>query len=453
MTGIRFSQYNTQNGKLLTTPNTHQQAPVSQVDTKIIVADIKNTLCSKAGNEHMGQSLSSITFDYKDGTLRLAFPHDILKTWFLEKQSGTLNTIIRQHPSITGIEYTVRSAPPIKSRPTLQKAASPENPAPRYSFENFLTNAKNDTLCQAIANQDKPNFNPLILYGKNGRGKTHLLEAILEKMGTAAAHGFWGDITSLNTLFARLKRDNFFSVASSYRFLFLDDFHKIIEFPDLQNELIPLFDTLLAQQKQMVFCTSVPVTDFADMLPQLKSRLLGGVIASLKKPDIDIKIRFVQRENKRRDLKLDKEQVFYLVRHFDDFRSLEGSLLKIAAYKQLVSSDLSLTLLKNIVSEISDKNQPPSAEKIIRAVCDYYQISEEDIRSSKRKKAIAGARQVAIFLCRTYLGFSFPALGTLFGNKDHTTALYSFRKIEHRIKNEPELKKELARIYATAKTN
>ena len=115
MTGIRFSQYNTQNGKLLTTPNTHQQAPVSQVDTKIIVADIKNTLCSKAGNEHMGQSLSSITFDYKDGTLRLAFPHDILKTWFLEKQAGTLNTIIRQHPSITGIEYTVRSAPPIKS--------------------------------------------------------------------------------------------------------------------------------------------------------------------------------------------------------------------------------------------------------------------------------------------------------------------------------------------------
>ncbi len=437
---------------VLTAQDIHHELP--QADSKAIAAHIKNTLCSKVEKQHAEQGLSSVSFDYANGTLRLAFPHDILKAWFLENEANTLTKIVQQYPTITGIEYTVRSTLQTKSQLPLQKMVVPEKPMPRHTFSDFITNAKNDfpfTLCQAVANQNKPEFNPLVLYGKNGRGKTHLLEAILEQMGASATYGFWSNISRLHEFFIQHKRDSFFSVTSTYRFLFLDDFHEIIDFPDLQSELVSLFDAFVAQQKQMVFSTSVPVNDFTDMLPQLKSRLLSGLIVSLKKPDIDIKLRFIQRENKRRSLELNEEQIFYLVRQFDDFRSLKGSLLKIAAYKQLVTSDLSRAQFKSIVSGIANKNQVPEAEKIIKAVCDHYQVSLEDIRSSKRKKNIAGARQVAIFLCRKHLGISFPALGSMFGNKDHTTALYSFKKIEHRAKKEPELKKELARIYAAAK--
>lgn len=438
----------------LTKQSIQEAFSVPAADTKAIVADIKKTLCSKADKQRAGKSLSAITFDCADGVLRLTFPHDILKAWFLENKASALNAIVRQHPAITGVEYATRTAGHLKPRPTPRQEAAHNNAPPRYSFDNFITNDKNDfpfTLCQAVAEQEKTDFNPLILYGKNGRGKTHLLKAILDKMGMAATHGFGGNINSLQTLLNRLKRDKFFSVVSTYRFLFLDDFHEIVDFPALQNELVPLFDTFVARQKQIVFSTSVPINDFTDILPQLKSRLLGGVIASLKKPDIDIKIRFVQRENKQRGLELNEEQIFYLVRLFDDFRSLEGCLLKIEAYKKLINSTFSQAQFKSIVSEIADRKQAPGPKNIIRATCEYYQVSEEDICSGKRQKAIAGARQVAIFLCRKHLGLSYPALGTLFGNKDHTTALYSYRKIEHRTKNDPALKKELGRIYAAAK--
>ncbi len=430
----------------------HKQSTLSNTKQREIAAGIKNMLYGEADKEQAAQSLSAIDFTCTDSTLRLTFPHEILKVWFLENHAQTLLKTVKTCENITNIDYFVSKtqSPKTFSLPNTNNKSD----GFEQSFANFLTNDKNNfplTLCKSVTEQNNSEYNPIILYGKHGHGKTHLLNAMHHKFTTKARSGFYGDVHELNKLFYKTGTQNFASACNKFSFFLLDDFHALANHLELQSELISLFDFFKTKPKPMVFASSVKINDCNQLLPQLKSRLLGGLLLSLKKPDLDIKLRFVKRECKRHGLELSEEQIFYLVRQFHDFRSLKGSILKTVAYKQLVNQDISFNRLQKIVEDISDKNKPPEAKMIINATCDRYQISLEDICSSKRKKEISFARQIAMYLCRKQLGISFPQIGSLFGNKNHTTVMYSIQKIEHQLKKEPELKKELEIIYEKAK--
>lgn len=430
----------------------HQYNATSDSNQQDIAAEIKNILCERADKTHFCQSFSAIDFSYANSTLRLTFPHEILKTWFMDNHAQTLLETVKSYENITHIDYFISKTQNTKTFSF--PSTNGKNDTYEQSFANFLTNDKNNfpfTLCKSITEQNNFEYNPIILYGKHGHGKTHLLSAMHHKFTTKALSGFYGNVHELNKLFCKARTDNFTSTCNKFDFFLLDDFHTVANYNELQNELISLFDFFKTKPKPMVFASSVKINDCSQLLPQLKSRLLGGLLLSLKKPDLDIKLRFVKRECRRHGLELSEEQILYLVRQFHDFRSLEGSLLKTLAYKQFITPDISLNRLQKIVEDSSDKNKPPSAKMIINATCDRYQISLEDICSPKRKKEISFTRQIAMYLCRKQLGISFPQIGSLFGNKNHTTVMYSIQKIEHKLKKEPELKKELEIIYEKAK--
>ena len=221
----------------------HQHYATSDSNQQNIAAEIKTILCEKMNNTHFCQSFSAIDFTCKGSTLRLTFPHEIFKNWFMDNHAQTLLKTVKTYENITHIDYLVNKTQNPKK--FLLPTANDKNDTCEQNFANFLTNDKNNfpfMLCKSITEQTIPEYNLIVLYGKHGHGKTHLLKAIHQKFTAKALSGFYGDVHELNRLFCKAKTDNFASTCSKFDFFLLDDFHTIVNHVELQNELIPLFD-------------------------------------------------------------------------------------------------------------------------------------------------------------------------------------------------------------------
>ena len=227
----------------------------------------------------------------------------------------------------------------------------------------------------------------------------------------------------------------------SMHFLAVDDLQEIERYPYLQGELLALFDHFHLHRKQMVFACSGKVAAFTFLTPKLKSRLEWGLTVTLKAPDLDIRTQYVQHRCRERRLDLSKDRVLLLAQRFPDLRNLEGCLLKLWAYRELVHDQISDEEFDNILNYLDDRSVTSlSVEQIIDAVCEHFGLTPEDILSAGRRHELVFARQVAMYLCRRHLGLSFPELGRAFGGRDHSTALYSCRKIEQLQRDDKSIK-------------
>jgi len=142
-------------------------------------------------------------------------------------------------------------------------------------------------------------------------------------------------------------------------------------------------------------------------------------------------------------LPLSKEQVLTLAQRFQNFRALGGILIKLLAFRELVRRDISARDFEQILSNTEERDQPQiTVEVVIDTVCQHYQVSKKDVLGEDRRQNIALARQVAMYLCRHMLGLSYPALGRSFGGKDHSTVIYSVKKI-HEIQEDTKEMKQL----------
>jgi chromosomal replication initiator protein len=176
---------------------------------------------------------------------------------------------------------------------------------------------------------------------------------------------------------------------------------------------------------------------------KLKSRLEWGVIVNLKKPDIDIRTRFIHKFCEDKKLNLSNEQILILAQKFNNLRNIKGILLKILAYTQLVNNDLKEKDFFSILNTVQEKRiENLTFDNIIDIVADEMSLERDDILSSKREKEIVKARQVCMFLCRKLLKYSYPEIGKFFGGKDHSTVIYSVKKIQ-KLKEDSQFMKSL----------
>jgi len=143
-------------------------------------------------------------------------------------------------------------------------------------------------------------------------------------------------------------------------------------------------------------------------------------------------------------LPLSKEQILTLAQRFQNFRALNGILIKLLAFRELVRKDISARDFEQILSNTEERDLPKiTADSIIEIVCQHYQVKRKDVLGEDRRQNIALARQVAMFLCREMLGLSYPALGRSFGGKDHSTVIYSVKKIKELQEDGKEMKQLL----------
>ena len=217
----------------------------------------------------------------------------------------------------------------------------------------------------------------------------------------------------------------------AYQCFFVDDLHRMERSSFLAQELLYLFDSFQNGKQRMAFTTSVTLSECEAVPPALKTRLGSGLRVDLAKPDLDVRLKFVQDHCQRKKIPLSKSQILTLAQRHSDFRGLLGQLNTLQAYRELLKKDIS----ESVFEEALNKNQSDGDKKttpqiILEQVAKRFSLDVKTILGSKRQKEVVLARQVAMFLCREEFGLSFPALAKLFGGKDHSTVLYSVHKIK-----------------------
>jgi len=387
--------------------------------------------------------------------LRVIFPHAFFAEWFTKHARGRFEEEVARYlgPGYTVVYENSNGATERPQHLAQKPAQSMDFPfGHQFTLDNFLVNRKNSfpmASAQEVSRGGASTYNPFIICGEAGSGKTHLLRALANEVckTCGAERVFLGTTEDLNQLYvSRFRSDPYKARAHlcGFDYLLVDDLQQIRGYPDLQQELILVFNSFRDRHKQMAFACSGRLSSYDFLDPKLKSRLEWGLIVNLEQPDLDIRVRYIQQQLKQRKLQLTQNQVLTLAQRFEDFRFLQGILLKLFAFKELMNREIREREFEHILRHTEDQSKPVvTPDAVMKTVADYYGLEIKDIIGSRRHQGVVKARQAAMYLCRQLLGTSYPALGRLFGGKDHSTVLYAVKKIEELQRNDSETKRVL----------
>lgn len=328
---------------------------------------------------------------------------------------------------------------------------------PNYTFENFVVGESNN-LAYAAAKHIIDNlgaaYNPLLLYGPTGVGKSHLLQAI----GNLAL----GQYENLQVVYVNSERftnDYIDSLRNKtqaafrrkYRevdLLLVDDIQFFSGKESTQDEFFYTFNELFLSQKQLVMATDQHPKNLSRVKERLISRFLGGMAVNIGLPDLEMKTAIIKIKCQNQNIMLNSEIVDYLVQNCDGgARELEGLLTSLFAHMKLAGNKLSIEDIMSVVGKQNSKlSLTITPQKIINAVCGYFKIDPELITSKSRKASLVLARQTLMYLLRRRANLALDEIGDLLGGRDHSTVIYGVEKIEKSIISNQIKKDEILRI-------
>ena len=309
-----------------------------------------------------------------------------------------------------------------------------------YTFDSFLANRKNDFPLNAarecVHKAAKPPYTPFIVYGQSGAGKSHLLGAMANALRGNGKALYFGGIAYLERLAAAPGRQ----APITDHYVFIDEAQRIAADThgapgtrDAQDALAALIDIFQASGKLLVLSFDAHPAECAGLGQKLRSRLVSGLVVEIKRPDLDIRRQYVQQKNAAHSLGLDKEQIMTIAHRYQDIRSIDGALARLSAYRDLVSSQnpdaAGVTDLASILDRGGVETQLTPVS-IILTVAKELALPPEEITGKKRDKTLSLARHIAMLLCRELLGLSLIQTGRIFSGRDHSSVLYSIKKIK-----------------------
>ncbi len=308
---------------------------------------------------------------------------------------------------------------------------------PEYTFERFIRSQGNRlayAASLAVAENPARAYNPLFLYSVSGLGKTHLLHAIGNE---ASQRHRWLKILYVTcerfaTEFYRSlhegKTAQFRKVYRSVDMLLLDDVHFLREKAATQEELFHTFNDLYHHGKQIVLTSDRPPEELPQLHEGLISRFRWGLVADIQPPDFESRLAILRAKAAELNLDLPEPTLALIAgRVRSSVRALEGALVRLAATAAL-TGDLSPDALTGLLPSEKPKPAVLTPETVKREVAQYYQISVEELEGNSRERRVVCARQIAIYLARELTEHSFPALGVIFGGRDHSTIMHAYRK-------------------------
>ena len=377
-----------------------------------------------------------IEMDQEESCLEVTFPHLLFGAWFAKTGQASLESCLE---SYLGRGVPVRYLPQRHAPPAAPASLLPAHPARQdkpfgeyFTLARFISNKKNAfplAIAHEVAKpQQAPAYNPLVFYGKSGSGKTHMLRAIANELCAAYDHRavFFGNLTQF--LQAGEQPGDGEDI-EKYQAYCLDDIHLLANNLPVQEKFLVFLDACLYGKKQFVCACFGPLASHRGLSESLRSRLALGLIVELKNPDIDVRMRFAQTQCELHGITLARENMLLLAQRCEHLRYLSGVLLKIAAYAKLTQRETGKQDIEQLL-RTSGEHSLVTPQEIIRRVAEHYALPPEEITGNKRKPALVLARQTAMYLCREILGASYPVIGQIFGGKDHSTVIYSIKKIE-----------------------
>jgi chromosomal replication initiator protein len=389
----------------------------------------------------------------KDQTATLEIPNRFFKEWIEDSYPTLLKEAIE---AVVGYPVSLRYRIEEKNHVTQKKIIEKlENRRmrlanrgiylnPRFTFENFITGNSNQfahAAAVAVAESPGKTYNPLFIYGGVGLGKTHLMNAIgnrvLDRRNDVSVL-YVSSEQFTNEVVASLRHDRMVELKEKYRnldLLLLDDVQFIANKTATQEEFFYTFNALYEKQKQIVISCDRPPKEISEVTDRLRSRFNMGLIADIQPPDVETKIAIILKKAEMMEIRNIPEEVVHFLagRIKSNIRELEGSLIRIAAQSSLTGEEITLETTKKILKDIiHDDEKPITVEAVQKIVCDFYNMKLSDIKAKRRTKDIALPRQVAMYLAKQSTSSSLSDIGKHFGGKDHATVIYACKQIEER---------------------
>lgn len=337
-----------------------------------------------------------------------------------------------------------------------------------FTFDNFVVGSTNRFAHAAsLAVAENPglnNYNPLIIYGNSGVGKTHLLLAIKNRIkkkfpNKKIEYTRGEDFT--NQLIQALQEgklglgtiDDFRTKFRGVDVLLVDDIHFIAGKEQTQEEFFNTFNTLYQNNKLIVVTLDRPPREIKTLDDRIRSRFESGLFADITPPDFETRVGIIKKKANQFGIELEDNLVFFIAEHIKvNTRQIEGVVKKLHAYITIQNKIPTLSVVQGFIRDVINDTQPEpiKIEKIISEVARTYNVSENDILSNRRTSSLALARQVAMYIARETTELSYKAIGESFG-KDHTTVLYNVNKIDEFLKDKPYEKELVADIIKNLK--
>ncbi|HEX6129991.1 MAG TPA: chromosomal replication initiator protein DnaA, partial [Candidatus Limnocylindria bacterium] len=406
--------------------------------------------------------------DIDDNRYRIAAPNGFARDW-LDNRYRTLvsQTLARVVGGSVQVEFVVADAPgPVPDQadedslppPPLSAGGNTVNLNSRYAFSNFIVGSANRLAhAAALSVAERPGhaYNPLFLYGGVGLGKTHLMHAIGNAVAAkfprkrilyATSEKFTNDF--INSI-REQKMEDFRNRYRRIDVLLIDDIQFIAERERTQEEFFHTFNAIHEAGKQIVLSSDRPPKAITTLEERLRSRFEWGLIADLTPPDLETRIAILRSKAEDQLNLIPAEVIEFIARKVvSNVRELEGALNRVIAYASMsgmpINNELASAVLSNVM--YNPKKRSITPQRIVRAVADYYGVNLDQLRSSKRDRAIVVPRQIAMFLIREETDISLLRIGAELGGRDHSTVLHACDKIARELAENDEMRREISAV-------
>jgi chromosomal replication initiator protein len=402
----------------------------------------------------------------KDKTIALEIPNRFFRDWIEDNYPTIIADAVE---SILGYPLTVKYKTAEKEDAALRRMDSRlENRRnklasrgiylnPRYTFDTFVVGPSNQFAhAAAMRVGENPGYayNPLFIYGGVGLGKTHIINAI----GNAIVDKNPGMIVYYvsaeqftNEVISSIRHEKMAELKEKYRnvdVLLIDDIQFISGKTTTQEEFFHTFNSLYEKQRQIVISSDRSPMEIADITDRLRSRFSMGLIADIQSPEVETKVAIIYKKADAEKLSINDEVAYFIATKIkSNIRELEGCLIKLGAHASLTGMPIDINMAKNVLKDlISEGDKPITVETIQKAVCEYFGMKAQELKTKKRTKEVANARQIAMYIAKQHTQLSLSEIGRCFGGKDHATVIYACKQIEDRRSRDENLNKSIENI-------
>ena len=412
---------------------------------------------SPSSYEHWIEQLNPLGIH--EGVLYLKMPTElhleIIKSMHLENISEAVNVVSEtplrielvdfNEPMPKCLEYHVSFGTRDDDAVTLN---------PKYTFSSFVVGESNKfahAAAKSVSERPADAFNPLFVYGGPGLGKTHLVHAVGNKIKENNPNANVLYVTSeqfMNEFISTIMSGNGnIEFRNKYRtcdVLIIDDIQFIANKDQTQVEFFHTFNALHDANKQIIITSDRPPKEIKELEDRMKTRFEWGLIVDIKRPDLETRIAILKKKASEENFEVSDDILFYIAEHLkSNIRNLEGVLKRLMAYNVLMGKPITMELADDAIREFLNKSDDPhvNTEYILSVVANYFNVTSDEILSSKRTQEIAYARHIAMYLIRQFTDLSLPKIGQELGGRNHATILNGINNIKKSMEENDDTRK------------
>lgn len=399
----------------------------------------------------------------------IGVPNEFVRTWIQKKyEKLILSEINKQIPSIKALKFIISKKSPSskKNKNILTKSNVPfsfesidknTNLNPSLNFDELIV-APYIEFAHSAARMviEKPGlaYNPLFIYGKTGVGKTHLIQAIGNKILNQVpnANVYYVPSETLLEEFVTGIRDNkidsFRKKYQSFNVLIIDDVHFFANKARGMEELFLMFNSYYNHNKQMIFSSDRPPSEMKGVESRLRSRFQSGMIMDIQDPNHESMYIILKEKAKRVGIDLNDDTINYIVENIEpNIRDIGGALKSIKLHQEINKKSVNMSNVNKFIRHnLKPRNNLANHSDVITKICGFYEIGSDGITTKSRKRELVQARQIIMYILRNEYNASYSLIGKKLGNRDHTTVIYACEKIEKDLKINIKLQRDLEQI-------